>query len=283
MVHLHECPPIVPGQVCSRGLYSGHGVLYPVGGVESILLPLSVAVVVVYRGAGYSNSEFMLDNAGYLLHADEGYRKMNDRTQNLASPFPPELRTMAFVPRWCILATTVKDNVATHSFFVTVYSYMIAETIKWAGNRDYLMMAALMHDNDETITGDITGPVKSLLVNPDSEDFLTEKTYERMGGLVEAFHELEDKQHPLSLKEVNDIVMAADKLDAVLFLILNKRMGNTLVEPALFGGIKSLEGAWRKLPASKEVLDRTWATVVLPSLQDHRERGARGCAPGVNI
>lgn len=199
------------------------------------------------------------------------------------NPFPPELRTMAIVPRWCIVATTLKDNVATHTCFVAIYSYLIAEVIGWKGPRDYLLMNALMHDNDETITGDITGPVKSIVTDGAAEQFLMEKTEERMGGLVEAFYNLEDSISGLWIPEADTIVTAADKLDALLFLVLNKRMGNTLVDPALKGGMISLEGAWRKLPADKEILDKTWQTVMLPSIDEHYERGARGCAPGVCI
>lgn len=209
----------------------------------------------------------------------------------MRNPFPPELRTMAIVPRWCIVNTTLKDNVATHSYFVAVYAYMIAQVIGWKGPETYLFMNALMHDNDETITGDITGPYKSVVMNPEAEPILRDKTVERMGGLIDAYTKIESEYagcasitgERMVSEEVNSIVAVADTLDAFLFLVLNKRMGNTLVDPALDGGIKSLEGKWRRLPAPKEVLDRTWNTVVLPSIQEHYEKGARGAAPGVNI
>lgn len=190
---------------------------------------------------------------------------------------------MAIVPRWCIIATTLKDTVASHTFFVTIYSYLIAETIGWKGPRDYLMMNALMHDNDETISSDITGPYKSVIMTEDAQQALYEKSLERMGGLMQAYESLEDNCSNEEINEATAIVAAADKLDALLFLVLNSRMGNTLVKPAIAGGLASLEGAWRRLPAPKEVVDKTWQTVVLPAIDDHYERGARGCAPGVNI
>lgn len=199
----------------------------------------------------------------------------------MTNPFPPELRTLAFVPRWCIVATTVKDNVATHSYYVILYSYLIARLIGWKGPKDYLMMRAAMHDNDESITGDITGTVKSMTETDKLQEFLVDKTEERMEGLIEAFYELEDVQSEAVIVEAEAIVAAADKLDALLFLILNKRMGNTLVDPAIIGNQKSLEAAWRAMPAPKEVLDRTWATQMLPSIASHYERGGRGVAPGV--
>lgn len=199
------------------------------------------------------------------------------------SLFPPEIRTLAIIPRWCIVQTTTKDYVASHSYFVALYSRSIAEVIRWRGNREYLLMAALMHDHDESITGDITGPVKNTVVGDRAPDFLFEKSQERMGSLLDSFHDLEDSIPSHEADEANSIVMVADKLDALLFLIFNRRMGNTFVEPAIEGGMKSLEGAWRRLPGEKELLDKAWQTIMVPAIEEHETRGARGCAPGVVI
>jgi 5'-deoxynucleotidase YfbR-like HD superfamily hydrolase len=200
------------------------------------------------------------------------------------NPFPPELRTMAVVPRWPIVMTTLKDNVATHTFFVATYSYMVAEVIDWSGPRDYLLMNALMHDNDETISADVPGTIKSILFDKEaSEEFLAAKTEERMGGLVRSYYKLEDRQSEKHIREADAIVLVADKLDALLFLIVNVKMGNQMVVPAIEGGKKSLEASWRALPSDKDTLDRTWNTVVLPSIAEHYERGGRGVAPGVYI
>ena len=202
----------------------------------------------------------------------------------MISPFPPELRTLAFVPRWNIVFTSLKDNVAAHSYYVMVYSFVIARTIGWKGPPDFLFMNAAMHDNDESITGDITGPVKTAIVDADKAfSVLQELSEDRMGGLMQMYYDMEDEVSPAVIKEADAIVHAADKLDAVLFLIMNQRMGNSFVEPALLGGMKSLEGSWRALPVSKDVIDRTWQTVMLPAIEEHKVRGGRGCAPGVRL
>lgn len=145
------------------------------------------------------------------------------------------------------------------------------------------MLRAIMHDNDETITGDITGTIKALTENDKLQEVLADKSEERMGGLLEAFYELEDKYNETTIAGADAIVLVADKLDALLFLILNYRMGNSLVEPAIVGAQKSLEAAWRAMPASKDLLDSTWATQVLPSIQSHYERGGRGFALGIAL
>lgn len=199
------------------------------------------------------------------------------------SPFPPELRTMSVVPRWAIVMTTLKQSVAEHSYFVMMYSWMIAKMIEWRGPMGYLMLNAGMHDNDETITADIPGTVKSILVDKEAEDFLTQKTEERMEGLIQALYDEEDAISEASIREANAIVLVADKLDAVLFLINNETMGNRKVVPAIAGGMKSLEGAWHDLPAPREDLARLWATRVLPAVEEHYVRGGRGVAAGVAL
>ncbi len=203
----------------------------------------------------------------------------------MANPFPPELRTLAIVPRWCIVNTTLKDNVATHSYYVTVYAYMIAKVIGWKGPKDFLMLSALLHDNNESITGDITGPVKASIMDEESiDESILELTDQRMEGLIQEYYDqCDDMVDPGDSGEASDIVKVADKLDALFFLIMNQRMGNTFVEPALDGGMRSLEAAWRRLPAEKILLEKLWATTMIPAIQAHRERGARGCAPGVQI
>lgn len=202
----------------------------------------------------------------------------------MANPFPPELRTMAFVPRWCIVMTTFKDYVASHSYFVAVYSYMIAEVIRWEGPRHYLMLNALMHDTDETVTGDITGPVKPHIIDEEATINLVDAlNEERLGGLQATYNRLEGSFNHKELSDVRKIVSAADKLDALLFLVVNKRAGNTMVDPAIDGGLRALDAAWRALPAPQLTLDSTWNTVVLPSIEEHYNKGGRGCAPGSRI
>lgn len=188
------------------------------------------------------------------------------------------------VNRWQIVRTTIQQSVAEHSFFVVVYSYLVADVIDWTGPRDYLMLNSAMHDNDETISGDVPGTVKNILIDKEAaEEFLAAKTEERMGGLIDSYYKLEDRQSEKHIKEADAIVLVADKLDALLFLIDNHKMGNRMVEPAIAGGMRSLEGSWRALPSDKDTLDKTWNCTMLPSIAEHYERGGRGVAPGVYI
>lgn len=202
----------------------------------------------------------------------------------MRNPFPPEIRTLSFVPRWNIVAKAVGQNVAEHSFYVALYAFMTAKIINWPGSRAYLMLDALLHDNDESITSDITGTMKDAILDEEkAADLLFEKTHERMGGLIDAFYDLQDECQSGEVEEAQRIVKFADKFEGVLFLIMQKRLGNMCVGPALEGNLKTVEAAWRALPADKHVLDREWATTVLPSIDEHYQRGGRGIHPSITI
>lgn len=191
--------------------------------------------------------------------------------------FPPELRTAAFVPRWNIVWSTLKDNVAQHSFFVTWYAVMVAKVIKWEGPLDVLMIKALAHDLDETITGDITGPVKaSILDKTKADEFLELRMIERMSGLIDTAYSMEDSVGQEVYDDIEKIVNVADMLDAVLWLQLNVCMGNRVLQPTFDVNIKKLEAKWRALPASENDLSRLWQTVMVPSIAAHDKEGGRG-------
>jgi len=191
------------------------------------------------------------------------------------NPFSPELRTMAFVPRWAILMAGNRDNVAAHSFYVTIYSRIMADVIGWKGPMDYLMWQALIHDADETITGDVIGPAKKHVIDEEkAANFIYEQMEEKMPSILDLSERMEatDAQHDEAIR----IVHCADKLDAILFLIGQHRMGNRVVEYCIEKGMTSLEGSWRDLPAEEGKLSMLWQTTVLPSIKAHYTEGGRG-------
>ncbi len=191
--------------------------------------------------------------------------------------FPPELRTAAFVPRWSIVWQVNRDNVASHSFYVALYASLICDILRWPGSRAHVMMLALTHDIDETITGDIVGPFKSRIVDVERcEDFVNPFMLSRFGSVVTSICQLEDDLTATEIDEAERIVHAADKLDAVLHLMVEKRMGNSVVDRVITGGLLALEGAWRNLPGDAEELSASWQTVVLPSINAHKTEAGCG-------
>lgn len=193
------------------------------------------------------------------------------------TPFPPELRTMAIVPRWSIVHVTQKDTVANHSYFVAIYAHMVARVINWQGPKDYLMFSALLHDLDETITGDLVGPIKEYIIDEERmHDYVDHKIYARFESLAVEHAHLEGKCKMRHAEEADLIIKAADRLDAVLFLIMETRRGNTTITPLILTAQNRLEAAWRELPTDQVTIDATWQTVVLPALELHQTEGGRG-------
>lgn len=191
------------------------------------------------------------------------------------SPFSPELRTLRFVPRWCIMATNGRDTVAAHTFYVMTYARIVADLIEWKGPIDYVYWQAAMHDVDETISGDIPGPAKKHIVDEaKSEPFLFDKMDEKFPGMLDLSEKIITDGN--WSREADQIVAVADKLDALLYLVGESRLGNSCVDKALDGNMKSLEGAWRSLPAPIQLLDSLWQTVVTPSIKAHYSEGGRG-------
>src|SRR5262245_9639052 len=191
------------------------------------------------------------------------------------NPFPPELRTASVVPRWSIVWTLTRDTVSNHSFFVTFYAHQIAQMIMWRGEYRLLMYRALTHDLDETITGDLPSPVKREIVDDRrAASYVRAQMIERMRVVAEARRGFEE--HVKECEEADRIIKAADRLDALIFLLTERRLGNGVIAPSLPKAQKTLEIAWFMLPADPDKLHMLWHTVVVRSINDHEQNGGWG-------
>lgn len=189
--------------------------------------------------------------------------------------FPPELRTAAFVPRWSIIWTLKQDTIASHSYFVAIYARLIAKLIGWTGPKDYLLLNALAHDLDESVTGDITGPTKKFVLDHESS-YVDDLMRQRMAGVVLLMEEEESNLNDEAIDEAYAIVKCADVLDALFYLITEERLGNKVVADPIVKVQASLEGVWRSLPADSKSLSRLWQTEILPAIANHRTQGGQG-------
>lgn len=196
--------------------------------------------------------------------------------------FSPELRTASVVPRWSIVWTLTKDTLANHSFFVALYADQIAELIGWykmahgIGQRGTLAFIALTHDLDETITGDIVAPAKqAILDGGKAERYIQRNMDERLPWVTG--HEHSIRGHiPSTWYEAKAIVKAADRLDALLFLTVEARLGNGVIVPRIPECEKSFLEAWRALPCHAAELDSLYNSVVHPAIEAHRTTGGYG-------
>lgn len=204
-----------------------------------------------------------------------------DRVASAIELFPPELRTASIVPRWSVVWTLTRDTVANHSYYVTMYARSVARVIDWSGGYALLMFLALTHDLEETATGDIVSPVKSEILDENRyNDFVMHMMQTRLPGVYDEIERLlGDPANGARAREVAEawaIIKVADRLDALLFLTGEQRMGNGVIAPRIPSAEARLLSAWHELPAPKDKLEMLWSTVMKPVIRNHMEQGGNG-------
>jgi 5'-deoxynucleotidase YfbR-like HD superfamily hydrolase len=112
-------------------------------------------------------------------------------------------RRLSFVPRWVVMPTIRKQNVAEHSFHVVciadalIYSHVRRNNMSF---RLQVLQSALYHDDDEAVTGDHPSPTKDA-----------------------------QRRDPSTLRDFEIVVKVADKIEAALFCSEEQAMGNDTV------------------------------------------------------
>ena len=174
----------------------------------------------------------------------------------MSSAFAPRLRILSHLKRWSIMPTVFPDYVASHSFFVAIYSLQIADLIHWDGHKGALLTYALLHDVPEAITGDVCVGAKEAFVDKGREArFILRKTDEILPSIGKLFYGLEPNL------EVDAILKAADKLDAALYCAMETAFGNSAMAARLPYTVKDLSNAWDALPATESRRTITWKLV----------------------
>lgn len=194
--------------------------------------------------------------------------------------FPPEFRTASIVHRWSVVRTIQRDSLANHSFYVTFYAHQIAVMLKWSGPMDLLMLYALLHDADELFTGDVVSPVKRNIVDEEKlVNYVNKLMYERLVTVADSLTTC--KLHS-RWPEIQAIVKAADRLDACLFMTVDQRLGNTIVENRCRDIHEQAKIAWHKmcdlLPTEKtdrRTMRAMWSTVE-SEISWHKDLGGDG-------
>jgi 5'-deoxynucleotidase len=198
--------------------------------------------------------------------------------------FDPELRTLSVVPRWTVIRTLGKDTVAAHSFYVALYADEIAAFIGWKGNKHLLLKYALFHDAEESLTGDVPGPVKKFIMSRDGAVWLRQEMSTWLPS-VHSFREFFDRSFDYGLVgDIELITKAADKIDALIFILTELRQGNKHLESTAGELWVAAEDAWLKLSGLSEGVGKgwlaeVWETHVRPAIAAHNENGGRGLWP----
>lgn len=193
--------------------------------------------------------------------------------------FPPELRTASVVKRWSIVRLLQRpDSVAEHSFFVDFYALQIARLVNWQGPLADLSFVAKMHDIEETISGDIVSPVKHEIVDEGMyNNFISQQMKERLPLIETQLGVIMESEWG---DQIGKIVKVADKIDAAIFLIIEQRMGNTVLAPLYQDALMNLENAWATLAVELNMQDEhrrgLWDDELYPALQSHWKHGGVG-------
>ncbi len=155
-------------------------------------------------------------------------------------------RRDAFVVRWHARQTARTETLAEHHYFVTRDAELIARALHYYGIAEPsisdVVMMAMVHDEPEKETGDISGEAKRLYpelkkVLEKIEAGVIEKLL--FNGLPEV---LGDYYRNLAMRitqpETDDleaqIVKYADKLEAYLFAYTEVQQGNSLMQEVVF-------------------------------------------------
>jgi len=185
--------------------------------------------------------------------------------------FPPELRTASVVQRWSIVRTFQPDSVSNHSFFVTFYALQVARLVNWAGPYADLSFAALLHDAEEVFISDIISPVKHAILDDGKyANYVSEQMKLRL-PLVEAqLGAIHDSRWGSNIER---IIKVADKVDAMIFLTIEQRMGNTVLAPLWQDARENLWQAWVDLAVEinmqSEHSIQVWDDEIWPAIQAH--------------
>ena len=133
--------------------------------------------------------------------------------------FGGALRVLNQVPRWGCVPRIKDNNVAQHSYWVTVYTGLLCRflDLSVAEELDALRWA-IRHDMREAASGDILGPVKRSAVDKERLEAYTKESFDAWG--VSSFTD------QTRLPESGYIVKAADIIDDLMVMAEETALGN---------------------------------------------------------
>lgn len=186
--------------------------------------------------------------------------------------FEPRLRAASIVPRWSIVWRTRDNNIAEHSWYVTVYSMLVAQVIEWKGPAASLLAMASLHEIEELVTGDVVSPVKTRLIDRDRLDQFVDTQLRRSLPFAHSLDtSIRESVGKDMVEQICAIIKVADTLDALFFLLTEELLGNRMVADRVIDSEMMLVRAWAKLPCSKDRLHDLYNRHIVPAIAEHRK------------
>lgn len=132
--------------------------------------------------------------------------------------FLRKLRGLRWVNRWNFHYRHKEENVAEHSFWVAIYTFALCTMMKRGEQYTYQStMVALLHDAEESITGDLPALVKRYADWKPIIALARTELFSKDMKEVRELHELGDS---------HDVVHAADLFAALVYAEEELRLGN---------------------------------------------------------
>ncbi|AEI39851.1 metal dependent phosphohydrolase [Paenibacillus mucilaginosus KNP414] len=154
----------------------------------------------------------------------------------MESHFFAYLYRLRFIERWSLMRNTMKENVAEHSFHVSLLTHVLCTIANEVYGRqvptDKVVSMALFHDSTEVFTGDIPTPVKhhnpKILSNfREIEHLAAERLLDMVPEPLRRVYEpLIDPKKTTEDAELKKYIKAADSLDAYLKCVTELSAGN---------------------------------------------------------
>lgn len=134
-----------------------------------------------------------------------------------------KVRRLSNLKRCSLFPVVIQQNVAEHSFYVSVLCLFVSEELKRKGiklDEAKLLKYSLLHDIDEAITGDIPYHVKKEL-NPTLSEYVSRTLQEEFNGI-----DYEIDKESLEYK----IVKLCDYVELYLYCCEEKLRGNSALD-----------------------------------------------------
>ena len=139
---------------------------------------------------------------------------------------------MKYIERWALMRNTNKENIAEHSFFVSVLAHALASIKRDVFGEEIspekAASFALLHDASEIFTGDMPTPIK--YYNPEMRSVFGEIEKTANERLINALPEALTSSYREMIEipeEYAPVVKAADKLSALIKCIEERNSGNS--------------------------------------------------------
>lgn len=172
--------------------------------------------------------------------------------------FNSHIWKMSSVIRYTWTKTLHQENIAEHSYYVSILSDTITEDILKHHNieldRYKILKYAIYHDFEEVFTGDIITPVKnkSNKFKEELEKIANELVNEWLqsdfnwndhiiNNITTNFHEYEEKKYD---NIENQIVKFSDQLEALMFSISEYKLWNSNFKSIIKDIVMSIDKNW---------------------------------------